>query len=78
MEGIGMMPDKIDTEKPDEDAVSLGLLNLAHLYFLEPQTRRQRFRAQVLWLKSLWVLRNECFRQLAHKHAWVQKGLPGP
>ncbi|MBI3879656.1 MAG: hypothetical protein HY301_06275 [Verrucomicrobia bacterium] len=76
MEGIGMMPGAEDAERPNERAVSDGLLNLAGRYAANRRTRRQRFRAQVLWLKHLWALCDEYFIQLADKHQWVQKGFP--
>jgi hypothetical protein len=76
MEGIGMMPGQDDPEKPERNAIGLALLNLGHDYAGDIRNRRQRFRAQVIWLKNLWALRPEYFIELADEHKWVQRGCP--
>ncbi len=74
LEGISMMPGREDPEKPDRSAVGRALLRLAVHYAEDVQTRRQRFRSQLIWLKNLWALRTEYFIQLAHDSEWVQCG----
>lgn len=72
LQGIGMMPGAANPKRPDAAAVGEGLLNLARRYAPDKNTRRQRFRQQVLWLKQLWNLPTVYFIDLAHKYEWCR------
>ena len=57
-EGCAMMPGLIGSE-PDAD----GLLELARIYTLDRNTRRQNFHAQAQLLKQLWAVPLKWFLQ---------------
>ncbi len=74
--GIGMMPGT-EKERPDEAAVSQGLLNLAKWFFAhDPEHSYNRFCEQAFWLRKLWKLPTDYFVLMAEKYQWAQKGCP--